>query len=96
MDVGADVLAIGIEHPVAAVESHSDPERRPVRPRLFGQAPLGVDSGSDGIGRPAEHRDEGVALGLLLVAVDRPDRRPNQLAMTRQEGGPSLAAQLLG
>ena len=45
---------------------------------------------------PPEHGEEGVALGLLLVAADRRDGRPDQLAVAGQEGRPALAAEAPG
>ena len=96
MDVRPDVLAIDIEEPVAAVEAHPDAERDVVRPRLGGQAALGVDGRPDRIRGAPEDGDEGVTLGLFLVAVGGGDRGPDQLAMAGQEGRPAVAAELLG
>jgi hypothetical protein len=96
MDVGSDVLPVGIERAVAAVETHPNAERYVTRPPFRGECTLGVDRGPDRVGRAFEHRDERVALGLLLVTADGLDGRPDQFAMPCQERRPALATEILG
>jgi hypothetical protein len=96
MDVRADVLAVRVEPAVAGVDSHSDAHRRIVRPGLGGECHLGGSRRGDGLRRPAEDGEEGVAFRLLFVAVGLRDRCPDQLPMAGQDRGPAIVAQVLG
>ena len=95
MDVGADVLAVGVERPVAGVEAHPDPDLGAVRPGLGGEVALGVDRGGHAPGHLGEDGEDAVALGLLLVPAGRPDRRPDDLAVAGEERRPGVDRQRL-
>ena len=69
VDVGADVLAIGIKRPVAGVHAHPNANLGAFRPWLGGEPTLGVDRGGDAGADPREDREDPVALGLVGMAA---------------------------
>ena len=61
---------------LARVQTHPHLDLRPVGPRIGGQVALGVDCGSDSVGRGTKRNEEGVALGVHHpTAVCLEDRR---------------------
>jgi hypothetical protein len=96
VDVGADILAVRVEPAVAGVDPHPDADDGVVRPGLGREGLLRVDHGGDGVSGPREDEEEPVAFALVLDATPRGDSRPDELAMTLEDGLPPIGAERLG
>src|SRR5258705_7834865 len=96
MDVGTDVLSVGVERPVAAVKTHPNPNDCAIGPWLAGQAALGVDCCPNRAVGSVEDGEEAVALGLLLVTPRSCQCRPDELAVAGEDRVPAVPAELLG
>ena len=96
MDVGADVLVVGVERPIASVEAHPDVDLDAVGPRFRCQPALGFDCRGHALVDTLEDGEDPVPLGLLLVAAGRLDRAPDQRPVARQHLRPLAQRKRLG
>ena len=96
VDVRTDVLAIAVERAVAGVQAHPDVDRHALGPGLGGEPPLGVDRGRHALVDPLEHREDPVALGLLLVAAGRLDRPADEHPVSGEDRRPRLESAATG
>jgi hypothetical protein len=78
------------------MEAHPNADLHAVRPRLRGKTALGVDRRPYATVCGREHREEAVALGLLLVPADAPDRCTKDLPVPGEQRRPGLDRERLG
>jgi hypothetical protein len=95
---GQSHVAAGDDGGLAAVQTHAHVHAQRVRPRVRGEGSLGVGRGRHRLSSGREGHEEGIALGVHLVAVVGGERVPQQALVRRQHRrvGLRVPAQELG